>query len=371
VTLAVVLDSSGFIKRSAIFEGNVSEPSTLEEMMKGLGVPVTGKAGHSPNASGSDSDTALFDSPRSSLVVMDAGIASQENIDYLKEHGYEYLVVSRKRTKRFEEDKAVAVKTDSQERTIVRAQRVEVKDEEGRIEEIELYCHSEPRELKENAMQKRAQDKFTQALASLDEGLHRPRRMKNYEKVLQKVGALKSEYASIAKYYTVRVEKDPDSPNALSIRYEEKKGTDDKSALNGVYCLRTNNTTLDTKTLWRTYTTLTDLEAVFRTLKSELGLRPVYHRTGERVDGHLFITLIAYTLIHTIRYKLKAKGIHDSWNTLREKFSTQYRMTTVASLEDGRVLYLRKSSLLDEKAKEIVDILGLSHRAGAISKIYR
>ena len=381
VTLAVVLDSSGFIKKSTIFEGNISEPSTLKEMISSLSVPTkTTPADDAHNSS--DSQPTLLGAHKSSLVVMDAGIASQENIDYLKENGYDYLVVSRKKEKQFDETRAVEVKTDKQDNTIVRAQRVEIKDEEGNIEEIELYCHcpnevtkcswgAKPRELKEDSMQQRVQSKFTQALDYLNEGLSIPRRMKNYEKVLQKVGALKSDYSSIARYYTVTVKKDPDSPNALSVSCKEKTGTDDKSAMNGVYCLRTNNTTMDEKSLWCTYTTLTDLEAVFRTLKSELGLRPIYHRTGERVDGHLFITLIAYTLIHTIRYKLKSKGINDSWNTIREKISTQYRTTTVANVKDGRVLYLRKSSLLDERAKEIVDALGLSHRAGAVTKVYQ
>jgi len=67
---------------------------------------------------------------------------------------------------------------------------------------------------------------------------------------------------------------------------------------------------------WKTYTTLTDLESVFKSLKSELGLRPIFHQTQSRVDGHLFITLLAYSIIHTIRYKLKQKGIHYSWNTI-------------------------------------------------------
>jgi len=280
-------------------------------------------------------------------------------------------VVSRKREKQFDETKAIDVKTDKEGKAIVRAQRVAIKDEEGTIEEIELYCHSKPRELKEESMQKRVQDKFIEALAYLNEGLTLPRRMKNYEKVLQKVGALKNTYASIAKHYTIKVTKDPNSPNALSIDYKEKRDTDNKSVMNGVYCLRTNNTTMDAKSLWKTYTTLTDLEAVFRTLKSELGLRPIYHRTQTRVDGHLFITLLAYTLIHTIRYKLKSKGITDSWNTIREKLSTQHRVATVANVKDGRVLYLRKSTLLDERAKEIVDALGLSHRAGVVTKVYQ
>jgi transposase len=56
---------------------------------------------------------------------------------------------------------------------------------------------------------------------------------------------------------------------------------------------------------------LTDLEAVFRSLKSELGMRPVYHQKTHRVEGHIFITLLAYNLVHQVRCRLKAQGIHD------------------------------------------------------------
>lgn len=360
VTLAVMLDSSGFVKKSTIFKGNVSEPSTLKEMIDGL--------------SSTDIDTSIL-KPNSkeskTLVVMDAGIASQENIDYLITGGYEYLVVSRKRDKQFNDNKATAVKVDRDDNAIVKAQRVEIRDEEDNIQEIELYCHSKPREAKENSMQQRVQTKFTEALDYLNEGLTKPRRTKKYDKVLEKVGSLKSTYSTIAKYYTVDVKKDPNSDNALSVTYKEKIGTDDKSAMNGVYCLRTNNTTMDNKTLWKTYTTLTDLESVFKTLKTELGLRPIFHKTSTRVDAHLFITLLAYTIIHTIRYKLKAKGINYSWSTIRDITQNQVRVTTRAKCKDGQILYLRKSSIPNEKQKEILNALNLNHKAGVTTKVYK
>jgi len=376
VTLAVVLDSSGFVKNSQIFKGNISEPSTLKEMIDGLD---TTRKETKDIELGTQTLLEQKDKNSTSLVVMDAGIASQENIDYLIESGYEYLVVSRKREKQFDHDKACDVKVDKDNNSIVRVQRVEVKDEDNNIQEIELYCHSLPREAKEDSMQQRVQTKFTEALDYLNEGLTKPRRMKKYDKVLQKVGALKSDYSSISKYYDVVVSKCPrskkdsssDSDNALSVTYKEKIGTDDKSAMNGVYCLRTNNTTMDNKTLWKTYTTLTDLEAVFRTLKTELGLRPIFHKTQSRVDAHLFITLLAYTIIHTIRYKLKAKNINYSWTTIRDITQNQIRVTTTAKCKDGQILYLRKSSLLNEKQKEIFNALKINHKAGVTTKIYK
>jgi len=373
VTLAVILDSSGFVKRSTIFKGNISEPSTLKEMIDGLSSIDTDDTNNN-NSNNKDKDTNIL-KPNSkdnkTLVVMDAGIASQENIDYLATGGYEYLVVSRKRDKQFDENEATVVKTDIDDNAIVKAQRVEIRDEKDNIQEIELYCHSKPREAKENSMQQRVQTKFTEALDYLNDGLTKPRRMKKYDKVLEKIGSLKSTYASIAKYYTVNVKKDPNSDNAISITYKEKIGTDDKSAINGVYCLRTNNTTMDSKTLWKTYTTLTDLEAVFRTLKTELGLRPIFHKTSARVDAHLFITLLAYTIIHTIRYKLKAKGINYSWTTIRDITQNQVRVTTTAKCKDGEILYLRKSSIPNEKQKEIYNTLEINHKAGVTTKTYK
>ncbi|MCI0501758.1 MAG: IS1634 family transposase [Epsilonproteobacteria bacterium] len=362
ITLAVVLDSSGFIKNSKIFSGNISEPTTLQAMIDDLKIQITKD----------ENNQTIFKTNTKSLVVMDAGIASEANIEYLKNNNYEYLVVSRKQNKQFDEEQATMVKFDKDNNCIVRAQKVEIRDENNIIKEVELYCHSTQKEKKEDSMQERVQTEFIQSLEYLRDGLVLPKRTKLYDKVLEKIGALKSRYATIAKYYDVTVKKDPNSSNALSLSWNEKIGTDDISAMNGIYCLRTNNTTMDETTLWKTYTTLTDLESVFRTLKTELGLRPIYHKTQKRVDAHLFITTLAYTIIHTIRYKLKAHNINYRWSTIREIVSPQVRITTTANIKDGRVLYVRQSSLLsNEKQKEIYDVLKLNHKAGAKTKIYK
>ena len=127
-----------------------------------------------------------------------------------------------------------------------------------------------------------------------------------------------------------------------------------------MYCLRTNELNWDAATLWRTYTQLTDLEAVFRSLKSELGLRPVYHHKEDRADGHLFITVLAYQAIQVLRRKLKIQGINDSWLSLREIFSGQQRVTATFTQKDGRTLHVRKTTLAEQKLKNLYDALGLS-----------
>ena len=127
---------------------------------------------------------------------------------------------------------------------------------------------------------------------------------------------------------------------------------------------------MDEETLWKTYTTLTDLEAVFRSLKSELGLRPIFHQKQSRVDGHLFITLLAYSIIHTIRHRLKKRDIHYSWSSIREILKGRVRITTSAQCKDGTVMYIRQSSQPSEEQKRIYRALGIDPQAGKRSEIY-
>ena len=136
----------------------------------------------------------------------------------------------------------------------------------------------------------------------------------------------------------------------------------------GVYCLRTNQTQWSEAKVWRTYTLLTDLEAVFRSLKSELGMRPVFHQKTHRVEGHIFITLLAYNLVHQIRLTLKEKDIHDSWATVRSTMSTQTRTTVTLQTQSQEQIHIRKSSYPKSVQQRILRALGLSWCPGKIEK---
>jgi len=114
---------------------------------------------------------------------------------------------------------------------------------------------------------------------------------------------------------------------------------------------------------------LTDLESVFRSLKSELGLRPVYHLKAERADGHLFISVLAYQCVQLIRRQLKAKGIDQRWAGLRETLSVQRRVTACFAQKDGRKLSVRKATQAEPKLKAIYDALGLQPLPGGMKKM--
>ena len=133
-------------------------------------------------------------------------------------------------------------------------------------------------------------------------------------------------------------------------------------------CLRSSETDWNEDALWRTYTTLTDVEAVFRSLKSELGLRPIYHRKPARADGHLFITVIAYQLVQVIRTRLRARREHARWTTLRRVLEGQQRVTATFRRPDGRTLHVRTATQAEPDQRAIYDALGVDPHPGGVRK---
>jgi transposase len=349
VTLALMLDSSGFPKTSEVLAGNVSEPKTLKKMINGLEAKC-----HNPN---------MFEQQKAT-IVMDAGIASEENIKWLKENEYPYIVVSRKRHRQFNEDEAAIVKQDKD--CTVKAQRVI--DSEN--DEVLLYCHSTQREKKERAINNRFTVRFEEALKYLDAGLHIKGRLKKYDKVLEKVGRLKQHNSKASKLYQIDISKDEKSGNATKIKWVRNAEPDTKDGFPGVYCLRTSHKDMNEEALWRTYTMLTDLEAVFRSLKSELGMRPVFHQVTERVTGHLFISVLAYHLVHSIRYRLKKADIVSNWSSLREQLNGQNRVTISMHCKNGEMVHVRKSTRPEPRQQEIYSALDMcSHPGVTVKKI--
>jgi transposase len=164
--------------------------------------------------------------------------------------------------------------------------------------------------------------------------------------------------------YKITIEKDTETDKAKNITWSRKK----TEKTSGIYCLRTDRGDLNEHQIWDIYTMLTDIEDAFRCMKSELGLRPVYHQKEVRCDGHIFITLIAYHLLHTIRCKLRQKGVRFCWTTIREKLSPQVRITTTMKREDGKIIRIRKSSNAEPSHQEIYDALNLPHQPGKTVK---
>lgn len=339
VALGMILDSSGFPKKSEIFPGNVSEPKTLEKMLESLG------------------------DNHSATIVMDAGIATEENLTWLKSKERTYIVVSRKQNLTIPINReSVIVK--EKKNNLVKAILIENEV----TNELELYCHSTAKEEKSKKMIRKFIERFENELQKIKNGLDKKGFTKDYKKVIEKVGRLKEKYTKASKLYEIHVTPDNQNKNTIDITWNKKENLDGNKL--GFYCLRTNRKDLDENTFWNIYTMLTELESAFRSLKSELGLRPIYHQKENRIDAHLFISIIAYHLLHTIRYQLKENGINLSWQTLREMLDTQCRITTTMQLENKKTVEVRKTSLPDTNQMQIYKALGMDTRPGKTQKTY-
>ncbi len=129
--------------------------------------------------------------------------------------------------------------------------------------------------------------------------------------------------------------------------------------LNGYYFLRTNLIKLSPKELWNLYNTLRTVEDAFRFMKSSLGMRPVYHQKEHRVDGHLWITLLAYHLIQSCLYQLRKQGLSHNWETVRNWLSKRVRVTMQAKTKEGKILYHRSTTNAEENQKGVYRSLGI------------
>ena len=336
VTLGLVLDGNGFPLGSQLFPGNASEPATLSLMLDGL----HGKKslpGEKP------------------VIIMDAGIASTDNIAWLTKHDYLYLVVSRERDVQDprDQDHTVLVRDIGQSSVSV------YRTIDAETQETRLYCYSEQKAKKEQAIRNRFHVRLEEALDKLNAGLGKKGTVKNYVKILERIGRLREKNSRVAQDYRIEVLANDEKNNAIRIDWLREPKSAEKDQHCGVYCLRTNIPDWSEEHLWTTYIMLTEIEATFRSLKTDLGLRPVFHHKEDRVTGHLFITLLAYHLVHTLRYQLKQQGIHLSWDSIRNIMSTQQRITLILPTDDKITIHLRTTTQVEARQKQLYTALGI------------
>ena len=336
VTLGLVMDGCGFPKRSKVFAGNQSESKTLFEMIESLR-EVSGGAEQEPRLAEEEKPT----------VVLDAGIATEENLGALREK-YHYICVSRKRLDPPGGTNLITIKEGKS--TALEAELVK---HDG---EVYLWCRSAGRQAKERGMQRLLEQRLEAELVAISKAIHKKGGTKRYEKVVERIGRARERYKQISHYYDIKVIEENGIATKVSWEYD-KKASDDR--FSGSYFLRTDREDLTEGEIWGIYTMLLEVEDAFRTMKSELALRPNYHRKEPRSDGHIFITLLAYHVVHSIRTHLKEKGIHYRWKTIRDRLRTHERTTQGMTTEDGRRLYIRQCSEPEWFHKTIYEALGL------------
>jgi len=331
VTLGLVLDENGFVKGSRIFEGNVSEPSTLLSMVKSMHEHTKKQT------------PPLF--VTKPTVVMDAGIASKENISLLKAKCFSYIVVSRTKPENLTYDTFIEIKEG------VKAHSIRQGDE------IFLHCVSEGKTKKEKSMVAKARDRMEQELKKVRQGLSKKGCLKSYPKVLERIGRMREHYSRVSKGFTITVKEHKGKATEMSWQFDKSKLG---KPYDGTYFLQTDRVDLSNEDIWSIYVMLTSVEDAFRCLKSELGLRPIHHSKSDRVDGHLFISVLAYHLLNYNRWQFQKAGLNHRWPTIRSWLETHELLTTKLPKEDGQIIYLRYCTIPTLKQQEIYRALKIT-----------
>ena len=335
LVLALCINTQGFIRYSSVLEGNTADPKSLPDMIEKLRT-------ENPTAE---------DHGKKTLVVIDAGIASEDNLALIREKGYDYLCVSRSRMADYElEPGARTVKvldtTKKQEISLT-----EVKHEEGGDWFLEVK--SPGKQLKEESMNRKFRQRFEEGLEAIHASTQKKHGTKQYDKVVKRIGVLEARYPSVKRFYSINIEQDK-TGNVTAVKWELH--VPDEPVF-GTYFLRTNLENLDEKTTWDYYNLIRDIECTNRQLKLDLNLRPIYHKLDDNSDAHLFLGLLAYWLVNTIRFQLGQKGINCYWTEIVRRMSTQKAVTSTACNPLGEEVEMRICSDPTVHAAEIYDAL--------------
>lgn len=334
VALAAVINAEGFLKYSKIYQGNMADVKTLETTI-------------------SEISHLTSQSLRKPIIVMDAGISSEDNLAMLKEKQYDYICVSRSKLKDYQSAKADGTKT------IVYDQRnnpieLEIVKSEG-TDDAFLYVRSEQKAIKEVSMESHFSQHYEEALEQIKQSLHKKGGTKKLDKVWERVGRLKERYPTENKYYNISV--DADATNTIAMNLTWTNITPKTKSGEGVYFVRTSLDKQQETTLWTIYNTLTEIEATFRVLKTDLSLRPIFHQKDENTEAHLFLGLLAYQLVATVRYQLKMHNINHDWRNIVRIMNTQKMVTSSMNTKDCKFITIKKSSKPNVQVQEIYQTL--------------
>ena len=338
LVMALCVNAEGFIRYSSILAGNTADPDSLPDMIDTL----------------SQKTRTPSDPERKVLVCLDAGIATEDNLRKIKENGYNYLCVSRTRLTDYEiSEGCQSVKVlDTRKQEITLRQ---VKHEADGDYYLEI--NSPAKAVKESSMNRQWRERFEQELTKARDALGRKGGKKTYEKVIERVGRAIQKYPSIAKYYVIDYLRDENNPKNMADIQWRIAVPENVDRQSGIYFLRTNVESLDEKSTWDYYNLIREIECTNRQLKTDLNLRPIYHKKDDCSDAHLFLGLLSYWIVNAIRYKLKQTGENCFWTEIVRRMSTQKAITTEGVNALGEKVSLRLCSEPSKAAEDIYERL--------------
>jgi transposase len=341
VVVGLVVNRDGFPITHEVFAGNTRDHITLATMLDRLAEHAGLKEG--------------------ATVVVDRGMAYDENIAELKKRKLHYVVASRQP----ERDRWLADFEDTDGFTLVlrepsplnpgqKKSSIEVKSQTA-DQQTYVLCRSEQRIAKDRAIRTKQEGRLRADIDKLAKRIAGGKLVKA-AKINQAIGRLKERYPRVARYYRLSY----DEPNGtLSAEFDADKHLH-AERLDGCYLLKTSRQDLSGDELWRIYILLTRAENAFRDMKSPLAERPIWHHLERRTDTHIFLCVLAYHLLIAIEKTLLDKGVHTSWATVRDTLKTHQICTVVLPTNDGSSLRIRKAATPDPDVQQLYRHLDIS-----------
>jgi transposase len=338
VCIGLVCTPEGLPLNFEVFAGNRSDVTTVKEIVEKM-------------------EKRFGQAQR--VWVMDRGMVSESNISMLRERKALYLVGTPKSQLRTYEAQLAEQENWVEVQHGVEARLVAHPD--GQEQERFVLCRSTARGAKERAMLERQMTRLTEELAKIDASLQR-RPTAETGAVERRIGRWLGKYPAAARWLKAKLVLDPKGQAlALELSCPLREG-EHPTLAKGAYLLRTNCTETDPAKLWRWYLQLTQAEAAFRTAKSDIGLRPVFHQKTERVDAHLLVCFLSLALWRTLEMWMSGKGLGTSARKLVEAISTVRSMDVSVPVrrEDRTVtLHLRTVAKPDPDVALLLAHLGL------------
>jgi transposase len=351
VVVGLVLDRDGFPKAHEVFPGNYQDRATLEHMLSQL-EQRSGRHG-------------------GATVIVDRGMASEENLAQIRARGHHYLVASRQSERQAwfddledEQGWQELIREPSPRNPGQKKSRVWIKRGET-TEHLYVLCRSEGRKAKDQAIRLKQEKRLLADLARLEKRIDAGR-LKRTDKVYEALGRLKERYPRVARYWLMSYQEDPP-------KLDWREDNDKKQRairLDGTYLLKTDRKDLTAEEAWRLYILLTRVEDAFRDMKSPLSERPIFHHLQHRVETHIFLCILAYHLLVAVEKSFLDQGIHTSWATLREQLRTHQVVTAVLPTTDGHLLKIRRATTPEPQHRLIYQVLGIPEEVMAPVKTW-
>lgn len=344
IVLALVVNSHGFPKHYQLFDGRMTDTDSLQKIIGSLDEQMR-LLGVSP------------------IVVMDAGISTEDNLAMLKKKGYKYLCVSRSSSKIYDtiegEEKQQLKDNRGQQLEIQRVKVTHKADKDGNLPasatDTFYWVRSEAKAAKENGMYDQFTKRFLAEIEKIKASLAKKHGTKKTDKVMERLGRAKQKYPSVSSHYDYTYKEEDGIVTSLECTLKEGYDFNEKA---GVYFLQTNLDDKESKngiTVWKIYNILKEVESSFRCMKTDLDLRPVYHKSDVACLAHLHLGILAYWVVTSIRYQLRQKGFNKTWSQILDIMLTQKSVTSEAKNLQDEPIHIEQCSEATPEVAEIYD----------------